>query len=118
MDGIIAGSSFPIEINVAGVDLTLPNVTEIWFTVAWRPGESPIQTIPVKTKTGAAIAVTYDGPTSTSKLSLVLSDTETAGLTQDVAYAIYVDDGTPGGPWIPDNGGHGTIRVCKAAKKV
>lgn len=108
----IRGSALPIEIQVSGVNLT--DATEITFVIAWNVGQDPI--IPGKKKSTGDITVTYDAGTETSTLSLLLSASDTSTLTRSVHYALFVDDGSPGGDWVPDDG-LGVIQFVNSPKK-
>lgn len=99
----IAGSALPIRIEVEGVDLTGASVTVVF---ALRVGLKPFLT---KTTGAGQVTVTYDAVLDTSIIRLTLSDTETKNMVGDIAYTVYVEDGSEGGAWIPDNGGVGTI---------
>lgn len=107
----IRGSSLPIEVVISGVDLTLATITVVF---ARATNQSPQVT---KSTTAGDITVTYDAGTEKSTLSLTLEDSETANWIGEVCYAIYVDDGTAGGDWIPDNGGIGSIMFTNSVKK-
>jgi hypothetical protein len=110
----IRGSSVPIKVLVSGVNLT--TATEITMVFAWQSGTSPLTPL-TKTKSGGQITVTYDAPTTTSALSLTLSDADTATITQQIFYTLYINDGTAGGDWVPDNGGNGVIQFIDSVHK-
>jgi hypothetical protein len=110
----IRGSALPITIYVSGVDLT--GATEITLVFARKLGQSPIAAL-TKTKSDSDITVTYEAGETRSKLTLTLADTETATLTGELCYTLYIDDGSDGGAWVPDNGGTGAIQFSDSVKK-
>lgn len=102
---IVRGSSAQFTVRHTGDNLT--DATEILMTFANVP-QGPVKVS--KSLTAAQITVTYAD--DVSELTLTLSDTDTLLLDAGkVYYQIHVSDGTPGGFWVPDNGGDGVINM-------